>query len=74
MTYWVRTFHNPFNQRTYQVTSDEQYLPNLWRRIVELGHNSEWEDESKYVLQFSEQFDGAAPKVDLVELPEGRKV
>jgi hypothetical protein len=49
MVYWVRTFRNTQTGKAFEVTSDEEYLPPLRRRIVkECGREFGWEDESRY--------------------------
>jgi hypothetical protein len=71
MTYWTRTFHNPFTKQFFEVTSDEKNLPTLRARIVrELGKDPEWEDESIYVHQHAldYQSDGQHPGIDLREV------
>jgi hypothetical protein len=51
MAYWVRTFHNPYSKKFFEVTSDETNLPRLRARISKLKKDPEWEDESTYVHQ-----------------------
>ncbi len=47
MVYWVRTFGNTRTGETFEVASNEQYLPPLRRRIVkECGGKPDWENES----------------------------
>lgn len=49
MVYWIRRFRNRHSGETFEVTSDEQYLPSLRRRIVmECGREPDWENESIY--------------------------
>ena len=74
MTHWIRTFHNPFSKRSYEVTSDENNLPKLRDRIVrELGKDPQWADESIYVHQpgLDHRSEGMHPEIVLVEVLEG---
>ena len=71
MTYWIRTFHNPHSKKSYEVTSDEQYLPQLRARIVsELKKDPKWEDESVYVHEhgLDHPCDGQHPDINLREV------
>jgi hypothetical protein len=65
MTYWTRTFHNPFTEQSFEVTSDERNLPALRARIAELKKDPEWEDESLYVHQpgLDHQSEGLHPNI-----------
>jgi len=71
MTYWTRTFHNPFSKKSFEVMSDETNLPRLRERIVsELEKDPEWKDESIYVHQagLDMAHHGQHPKIDLREI------
>jgi hypothetical protein len=73
MTYWTRTFHNPFTKQSFEVTSDEKNLPALRARIVrELGKDPEWENESIYVHQpgLDHSSEGLHPNIVLKEVSE----
>jgi hypothetical protein len=39
MAYWIRAFHNPHSQKSFEVTSDETNLPRLRARIAKLKKN-----------------------------------
>ena len=74
MTCWRRTFHNPFTEQSFEVTSDEEYLPTLRARIIGevKGADEEWVDESKYVHQYTLdfKFEGKCPNIVLKEISE----
>jgi hypothetical protein len=73
MTCWTRTFHNPFTKQSFEVTSDEEYLPTLRARIVrELKKDAKWEDESVYVHQHHLDWksERVCPDIVLKEVPE----
>ena len=50
--YWIRTFRNTRTGKTFEVASNEQYLPPLRRRVVkECGGEPDWENENVYEHQ-----------------------
>jgi hypothetical protein len=64
--YWVRTFRNTQTKTTFEVTSDEKYLPPLRKRIVEeCGREPGWEDDSRYEHEpgLDIQLDGEHPTI-----------
>jgi hypothetical protein len=74
---YTRTFHNPLTQESFEVTSDEQYLPSLRDRIVKEveGADPDWLDESKYVHQDALDYrvTGLHPKIVLKKVPVAHK-
>jgi hypothetical protein len=74
---YTRCFHNPFTKQTFEVTSDEEYLPTLRDRIVKevKDADSDWVDESKYVHQPNLDYpprDGNHPKIELKKVDDGK--
>jgi hypothetical protein len=70
MVYWVRTFRNTQTGKIFEVTSDEQYLPSLRKRIVEeCGGQPDWENESIYEHEagLDMRLEGSHPKIEIVE-------
>jgi hypothetical protein len=70
MAYWIRTFHNPYSKKHFEVTSDERNLPRLRARIAKLKNDPEWEKESIYEHQdgLDRQHDGQHPGIDVREV------
>jgi hypothetical protein len=68
--FWIRSFHNPYSKKSFEVTSDEKNLPRLRARISKLKNDPEWEDESTYVHEYGldRQCDGQHPEIDLREV------
>lgn len=65
-----RTFRNTQTGRSFSVTSDEEYLPPLRRRLVqELCCEADWENESIYEHQLGLDIkrDGDFPGLTITE-------
>jgi len=76
MVYWERWFRKTGTDEAFKVTSDEQYLPPLRRRIVqECGREPDWDNESIYEHQaaLDREHEGPHPTIEIEELRSGSK-
>src|SRR5262249_18027786 len=66
VVYWVRTVRNTQTGKTFEVASDERYLPRLRNRIVqECGYYTDWKNEDVYEHEagLDMQMDGGHPQI-----------